>query len=441
MQRHRGTILGIQWSVVGCYLILLIWPAFLPLPREYVHIYDDLILFAQFLFWGIWWPFVIISVMLLGRVWCGVFCPEGKLTEWVSCHGRGGAIPKWIQWSGWPFVAFSSTTIYGQMVSVYEYPKAALVVLGGSTAAAMLIGFLYGKGKRVWCRYLCPVNGVFALLSRLAPVHFQVDREVWRKAPHRTTAVDCKPLINIPAMTGISTCHMCGRCSGHREAVALAARSPNRETLLLQDKHVSRWEVCLLLFGMLGIATGAFQWSASPWFVMLKQYLAKCLIDWNSFWMLQDNAPWWLLTHYPETNDVFTWLDGFTILLYLGGTALAVGGGMLLLLRLAGWMLGQKEIPWRLAYGMTPLAGISVFIGLSALTVSMLRAERIDLSWVSYVRITLLTVAILWSGQLTWRILGTFHRVSLLRRLTAWHLMMTSTGFIVALWVLMFYVW
>src|SRR3990172_12376860 len=81
MQRHRRVILGIQWTVVVCYVTLVTAPAFLPLPPQAAHLYDNLTLFAQFLFWGVWWPFVMISMMLMGRVWCGVFCPEGALTE------------------------------------------------------------------------------------------------------------------------------------------------------------------------------------------------------------------------------------------------------------------------------------------------------------------------------------------------------------------------
>src|SRR3546814_10015574 len=77
-----------------------------------------------------------------------------------------------------------------QLVSVYQYPWAVLAVLGGSTAAAMVVGWLYGRNKRVWCKYLCPVNGAFNLLAKLAPWHYKVDEQAWRNPQRRTESIN-----------------------------------------------------------------------------------------------------------------------------------------------------------------------------------------------------------------------------------------------------------
>ncbi|HUO97800.1 MAG TPA: 4Fe-4S binding protein, partial [Rhizomicrobium sp.] len=115
MAAHRRAILGIQWAIVAFYAVLVVLPAFLPHPNPDARLfssdfgaasfvdpqycttpgtmaiqdktptaaawYERLVLLAQYLFWGVWWPFVILSIMFMGRVWCGVLCPEGALAE------------------------------------------------------------------------------------------------------------------------------------------------------------------------------------------------------------------------------------------------------------------------------------------------------------------------------------------------------------------------
>jgi len=400
MQTHRRAILALQWLVVLVYLLLLVIPAFMPLPAEDAHLYDNLRLFAQFVFWGLWWPFVMLSMMALGRVWCGVFCPEGTLTEFASRHGLGRPIPRWIRWSGWPFVAFVCTTVYGQLVSVYEYPQAALLVLGGSSVAAVAVGLVYGRGSRVWCRYLCPANGVFALLAKIAPVHFRVDQQAWQASLERRPMVNCAPLIDIRHMKSASACHACGRCSGYRGAVQLAARSPAQEILATRNKDVSTGEALTLMLGVLGIATAAFLWSSSRALVQLKSLLATWLVEHDILWPLNDDAPWWLLTHYPAANDMFTWLDGFCILAYILGGGLALGLAVLGGVRLAARVAADTGLSWqRLALALVPLAGMSIFLGLSMLTLGHLKAEHVALAWVAPVRGVLL---LLGSGFAAW---------------------------------------
>ncbi|CAN7285496.1 4Fe-4S binding protein [Trinickia sp. LjRoot230] len=412
MQRHGAVVRAIQWFVVGIYAFLIIVPVCLPLPDGTAHLWSNLTLAAQFVFWGIWWPFVLLSMVMLGRVWCGVLCPEGALSEFASKHGLGRAIPRWMRWGGWPFVAFGLTTIYGQMVSVYQYPLAVLLVLGGSTLAAMVIGLLYGREKRVWCRYLCPVNGVFSLLARLAPFHYKVDEDAWRRSykqgerGHRVIPVNCAPLVPLRNMKGAAACHMCGRCSGHRDAIALSWRSPSQEVVERGREAASGWDTALVLYGLLGIAIGAFHWTVSPWFIGLKQFLAMWLIDHDITWPLATNAPWFLLTHYPAQNDVFSWLDGGLVVGYIVATALVYGTVLLALLALAARVLGRFDIRrlHHLTQALIPVAGAGVFLGLSATTLSLLRAEHIPVDWASDVRIAVLAIANTWSAWLAWRV-------------------------------------
>ena len=165
LRDHQLAIRRLQWGVVGVYVFLVAVPAFLPMPRHAAHVWTNLVLFAQFVFWGVWWPFVLLSMVLVGRLWCGLLCPEGALSERVAEHGRGGAMPHWLQWKGWPFLAFVLTTVYGQMTSVYQYPGPALVVLGGSTLAAMAVRLSLGPQQAGVVPLPLPGHGVFDLLA------------------------------------------------------------------------------------------------------------------------------------------------------------------------------------------------------------------------------------------------------------------------------------
>jgi polyferredoxin len=94
LQRHQRAIRGLQWCVVAMYLVLVAVPALLPLPDRTAHLWTNVTLAAQFVFWGIWWPFVLLSMIVVGRSWCGFFCPEGTLTEFASRHGWGFRLPR-----------------------------------------------------------------------------------------------------------------------------------------------------------------------------------------------------------------------------------------------------------------------------------------------------------------------------------------------------------
>lgn len=444
LRRHQRAVRRLQWGVVIIYAILLIGPNLIPLPGRSAHVWNNLTLFAQFVFWGIWWPGVLLSMLLFGRLWCGLLCPEGALSEAASRRGRGRATPRWIRWPGWPFTAFVLTTVYGQLVSVYQYPGPALVILGGSTVAAIVVGYLYGRNHRVWCRYLCPVNGVFGLLAKLAPMHYGANTEAWaRTAPDqgRATQVTCAPLVPLRGLDSASGCHMCGRCAGFRDAIELRPRAPGSE-VVQRGGMATRWETLLTITGLMGVAPGAFLWSASPWFIAIKLQLATWLVDTGILWPLQTRLPWWLLTDYPGRNDVMTLLDGATLLIFVfaaaGVLTLAIAAPLLAAARILGPLRDLRRFH-HFALALLPVAACGVILGLSAQTVTLLRADGLGLPWVPEVRATALALASSWSFVLLWQIAGRYAQRS--RRAIA--TLTGAAGLIAGLspWLMLFWVW
>jgi len=452
---HRRLIQAIQWCVVVIYFTLLIIPAFMPLPPNGARIFSNLAMFAQFIFWGIWWPFVILSMLVFGRMaWCGIFCPEGALAEWSSRHGRNMTIPRWIKWRGWPTAAFIMTTLYGQLISVYDYGCAALLILGGSTAGAVAIGYFYGRGTRVWCRYLCPVSGVFNLLSRLAPISFKSNEaawEAWRGAQPENPR--CPPMINFRRLNGVAACHMCGRCAGFRNAIDLEPRSPNEEVLRFGALKNSLWEMRLLLYGMIGAAIGAFTWTVNPGFVSLYQNLAVRLVNHNIYWPLNANAPWFILTNYPDNNDSFSWAYGACVAGYILGSGLLYGwilsAALSFISRLqiqaakncrAQNIEARHLLKLHLAQGFIPIAAAGLFLGLSATTIKILGYDGISFSWLAAARGILLAGGAVWSLYLGLRILAAY-RFRPLKRALAALLYALCLLPIAGAWYLMFWLW
>lgn len=443
---RRRAIARLQWTLVGVYSVLIIVPVLLPLPGRADHVWNSVTLFAQFVFWGLWWPFVLISMVLVGRAWCGFLCPEGTLTEAASRHGLKRAIPHWVRWGGWPFVAFALTTIYGQMISVYQYPAPVLLILGGSTVAAIAAGLLWGEDKRVWCRFLCPVNGVFRVLAKLAPLHFSVDSEQWNayRLPQgqKFQPVRCAPLVPIRTMQSNSNCHMCANCSGFRGgAVRLALRSPNHDIVNVAGLKAKPWETVLIVFGLLGIAVGAFLWSASPWLVAAKIKLAGLLVEHGLGALLHVTAPWWVLTNYPSHNDVLTLLDGGLLVGFILAFALVNGAIVTVSLAAAAAATGWSAQRFHhFAQALIPLAGAGVFLGLSALTVTLLAQDGFRMGWVEELRLVMLAGSTLWTAWLGWRIAGR-HAPDAGRRVLATMLLLPGCFSTLGAWSLLFWLW
>lgn len=399
LQRWQNIIRRVQWGFVLIYLFLLIVPAILPAPTVNVRIFESLGRFSEALFWGLWWPGVILTTMLFGRLWCGLLCPDGAVTEFVSKHGKAWKIPASLRWPVWPLAIFSLISIYEQLIDAHRFPRGTLLILGATSLLAALTGLFYGRSKRVWCRYLCPVGSIFSMLARCAVLHYSVDRATWDAAPRPVPKpVDCPPLLDVRRLTSNEKCNMCGRCSGYRQAVVLAARPLGHEVENLREDEIRGWEAIGICFVLIGLSYGTLHWQGSPWHTDMKHLLDALLPD-GPYW-IRSAAPGWAL---GNTNGRMTWLSGIAALTAIFLSALALGVGTILLLLAAA--LSQPQLVVRLAYGLIPLAGLGLFLGALEHSLLILESEGWPvLSALPWLRAAVLTAAILWSGRIGWRL-------------------------------------
>jgi hypothetical protein len=91
------------------------------------------------------------------------------------------------------------------------------------------------------------------------------------------------------------------------------------------------------------------------------------------------------------------------------------------------------------AQALIPLGGCGVFLGLSGLTVTMLKHEGFRLYWINDVRAAFLVGAALWSILLGWRIAGEY--AGGLRRIAATANISLAAALGVASWALLFWIW
>jgi polyferredoxin len=128
---------------------------------------------ALLLFWAWWWPLVLLSHPLVGRLWCS-FCPFmvwGEICQRLARH-LGWRPAPWPhgdsdRW-GAPLLAagFAAILLWEELANLADTAWLSSCLLLLITAGAV-IGSLRFE-KRFWCRYLCPVGGMNGLFAKLA---------------------------------------------------------------------------------------------------------------------------------------------------------------------------------------------------------------------------------------------------------------------------------
>ncbi|HVI52245.1 MAG TPA: 4Fe-4S binding protein [Candidatus Sulfotelmatobacter sp.] len=410
--RYRGFIWMVHGAMFLVFLAVMVIPLLLPDPPPGASVFNNFTVLANYVLWGLWFPLLFLSVIVTGRSWCGLFCPMGAASEWMNRIGFQRAIPAWLRWEGTPLVSFVVTTILGQTLGVRDHPEAAAGLFGTTMLFAMMVGLLYGRHKRAWCRHMCPIGRVLGLYSRLGMVLFAPKHRVPGGDIYTEKGI-CPTMIELSHKKESRHCIECFRCvrTAGEGGVRMHLRHPGAEIEQIRDNRANMAEVWFLFMDT-GVALGAFLWLVLPQYQDLRQDLGEWAIANDVAWLTQ-SGPAWLMSVHPSRHEVFLWADFLLILSFMLGCmallSLLLAGFTALSAKFAGMVgadAGFRQRFVELGYQYAPIAMGSLVIGLGALLFDPIRFTPLGMAGVHALKGLLFLAALVWSVWLGERILA-----------------------------------
>lgn len=183
--------------------------------------------FSIIFVWIVWWAALIALMVPFGaRIWC-TMCPIPAPGEWLdhlAILRKGKEKKLAVAAQGWPKqfkniwlqnASFLSVALFSAIILTRPLATAIVLLAFIVIAIAMSLKF----GKRVFCRYVCPVGGFIGLYSMVAPLEIRVkDPAVCLKHTEKeciqggANGYGC-PWLEYPGnMTRNTYCGMCTEC-------------------------------------------------------------------------------------------------------------------------------------------------------------------------------------------------------------------------------------
>ena len=413
MVTHRDKLNFVHAVFFVGFLLLTVIPLFLPEPLDNATILNNFTEFSLFMIWGVWFPFVLFSVIFTGRSWCGILCPMGAASQWVNRYGLKKRIPGWLRWEGTPVVSFAIVTILGQTLDVRDQPSGLAEIFLGTLLFALLLGFLYGKGskKRAWCRHVCPIGLLLGVFSRLSIVDFKPKNFRQRSSQYSEQGA-CPTMIAISSKTESRHCIQCFRCVSPDSpgGLKLTLRPPGKEINTIAQSNANGYEV-LFIFLANGLALGGFLWLVLNVYQTIRQQVGGWFID-HGWYGIGDSGPAWLMSVHPSQGQAYNWLDFVMIV----GFMLAYMIASLVVLGLCTYFaslalrssVAFKERFIQLGYVFAPVAMMSIVIGLSEKLFGFFVTQGVPDVFSGVIKGILLLSGMGWSFYISWVKTGQF---------------------------------
>ncbi|MCF6201053.1 MAG: 4Fe-4S binding protein [Hydrogenimonas sp.] len=218
--KNRKFVFGLQ-VVIALLFFYAIYMGFYDSSKDNI--------FTTALFWGIFWPFFIVTTLpTLGRVFCGI-CPHGFLGKYITKIGLKRKMPKWLQnrYIGVMLLFIGWWGVYYVFPGVYRTPLGTAILFAVMTIVAFIIYYLYKD--MAYCKYICPIGTALRAYAKLSFTFF---------GSYQSACADCKTFdcakscpyalspFNFEKKKSMGDCTLCMECTHSCEAIRFRLTAP-----------------------------------------------------------------------------------------------------------------------------------------------------------------------------------------------------------------------
>lgn len=249
------------------------------------------------LIWGLWWPAMVWTAVLLGRAWCMV-CPLELVSNLSERLGRRLGLSqrrlgRWLA-AGWLILGlYAAIQMLVPGVHLHRSPHYTAIFLWVLLGLAALTGLLLKD--RAFCRGFCPVGLLLGTYGRGGMLAVRAggveecaacdERHCLKKCNRaKLDGRSCPSLLNPPKLNSNRDCLVCGQC--------IKACRPNNMRLVLRApfsrddarEPVASWSVTLFVMLVSGFVLGELCTEsklAQKWFLAAPEWAAH-QIGWPS---------------------------------------------------------------------------------------------------------------------------------------------------------------
>lgn len=235
---------------------------------------------ATKLTWILWWPGIIFTFILVGRLWC-VVCPLGTLNEgaarWANPRRR---FPKALRGLWLATLLFVLLTWADEQLGIIRSPQMTAWLILALALAAITTGMLFER--RSFCRYLCPITGLQGVYSMVSPIELRaVDRDLCGKDCHQdcyrgnAAGAGC-PMLEFPMTLDRNTyCNFCFECvkSCPQDNLVVRLRAFGADLWSTARRSLDESYLILVLVGLTTIVTAQMLSDWAPWISSLSRLI------------------------------------------------------------------------------------------------------------------------------------------------------------------------